>query len=537
MENNALKLLRQRYFVTESDTWEKLVNRLVDRVLPGNTLTIPIKDDLYNRVWLPNSPALANCGKKRFGAFACFVVGPTLDTLEAHLEALSDIAIVCRAGGGCGFTGSYIRPAGSPVAGSTHGYAYGPNKYARAVSDWAHMMTQSGFRRMALMYTLASEHPDVEAFIDLKKSGNEADLYNFNQSVFASDLFMARATQDSDSNEHRLLRKIARNAWLDGEPGLLFADTINRLTPYTQYISATNPCGEQPLPPYGSCNLASINLNHAIFWKDNVFDFHALENIVRRMVCFMDALGTVNHFPHGKFATWYVANRPIGIGVMGFADALLRQEVLYGSPQSIQFLENVMRKIQETSYDVSAHLGKRAVDGIPIACQSVRRRNITTTTIAPTGSIAIIAGCSHGIEPIFSPSYTRTDERGESYLVEHPLAHEHFFSATIGSANTPTWKQHIDIQLAAQRYADSGISKTINFEETATEQDIFDAFCYAWKGGAKGLTVYRNNSRQKQVLSDNGHAKKILCSTCNVEMEKKEGCLTCPSCGAGACTI
>jgi ribonucleoside-diphosphate reductase alpha chain len=545
MNQNALKLLEQRYFDGPTDSWQNLVNRLVNRVFVNDEFPITkqnVIDEIVDLVWLPNSPALANCGKKRFGAFACFVVGPSQDSLEAHLEALTDIAVICRAGGGAGFTGSHIRPAGSPVAGSTHGYAYGPNKFARAVSDWADMMTQSGFRKMALMYTLNSEHPDIETFIDIKKI-KEGDLYNFNQSIFASDLFMNRATNGT-GHEHQLLKKIAYNAWFDGEPGLLFGDTINRLTPYrysNQLISATNPCGEQPLPPYGSCNLASINLNHEIFWSGGRFNFNRLEQVVENMVVFMDNLGSVNHFPNSKFQNWYEQNRPIGIGVMGFADALLRLKVLYGSQFSLTFLEEVMQTIQTASYKKSEALA--ILKGTPKACEDLKRRNVTTVSIAPTGSIAFIAGCSHGIEPIFSPIYTRTDERGEVYNVEHELAHEPYFSATIDSINVPTWKQHIDVQLAAQKYVDSGISKTINFEENATPNDIFEAFVYAWKNGAKGLTVYRNNSRQKQVLNSQPKTveqkvdEDVLCDNCKTVMVPGEGCYNCPSCGSSFCSV
>lgn len=479
----------------------------------------------------------------------CFVAGPTEDTLENHLDTLSDIAHVAKAGGGAGFTGTHIRAANSPVAGSAHGYSYGPNNWARAVSQYMHMLTQSGFRRMALMYTLSSDHPDLESFIHLKQSGDETDLYNFNQSVFASDAWMDKAINDAESQEAKLLWELAKNAWQNGEPGLLFADTINNNTPYkysAQTIYASNPCGEQPLPAHGACNLASINLSHENLFNENTnqFDFTSLQDIVRRMVIFMDTLGDVNHFPNKKFANWYADNRPIGIGVMGFADLLLKLKIRYGSQESIDLLRNIMKIIQETSYNESEKLGK--LRGVPKACRKLpkRRRNITTVSIAPTGSIAFIAGCSHGIEPIFSPNFTRTDERGETYIEVHPLANESFFVSAVDSQNVPTWKEHVDIQIAAQQFCDSGISKTINMEESVTVEDVWKAFVYAWKHGCKGLTIYRNNSRQIQVLKTNTvetvekNNLEIACDGCgNVNLQFIEGCATCEVCGVSMCSV
>jgi ribonucleoside-diphosphate reductase alpha chain len=548
LTQNAQRLLSQRYFVDQNDSWDKLCERLVERVCIGETTEFKhnIYSDINNLVWLPNSPALANCGKPKFGAFACFVAGPGEDTLEDHLETLSDIASVAKMGGGCGFTGSYIRPENSPVAGSSHGYAYGPNKWAKSVSGYMDMMTQSGFRKMALMYTLDGYHPDAEKFLQLKQSGNERDMYNFNQSLFVSDKWMNQAINNKFSSEYNILVRLAYNAWNNGEPGLLFSDIINNNSPYQfseQHIVCTNPCGEQPLPRYGACNLASINLNHEKFIWNGQFNHVALVEVVTNMTRFMDDIGSVNVFPNHKFENWYKENRPIGIGIMGFADLLLRLGVKYGEEKSLTLLSDIMSTIQSISYEESENLGKER--GISSSNKTLQRRNATTVSIAPTGSIAFIAGCSHGIEPIFSPTYTRTDERGEKYIVEHEKAHEPYFVATIDSDNIPTWKQHIDIQAAAQSYCDSGISKTINFPENATVEDVYHAFAYAWENNCKGLTVYRNNSRQTQVLNSNGHHdltkatlshKKILCENCLTEMVTIEGCSSCLSCGSSLCS-
>ena len=549
LTQNAQRLLAQRYFINENDSWDKLCSRLIEKVCIDEELDFKRKvySDINNCVWLPNSPALANCGKSKFGAFACFVAGPNEDTLENHLEALSDIASVAKMGGGCGFTGTYIRAENSPVAGSAHGYAYGPNKWARSVSAYMDMMTQSGFRKMALMYTLDGYHPDAEKFLQLKQSGNERDLYNFNQSLFVTDEWMRKATEDKFSKEYNMLVRLAYNAWNNGEPGLLFSDTINNNSPYrfsNQHIVCTNPCGEQPLPQYGACNLASINLNSDRFMWNGEFNYLSLIEVVYNMTRFMDNIGSVNVFPNHKFEKWYNENRPIGIGVMGFVDLLLKLGIKYGETESLILLSKIMSCIREASYEESENLGKER--GIPDKNKSFHRRNATTVSIAPTGSIAFITGCSHGIEPIFSPTYTRIDERGEKYIVEHEKAHEPYFVATVDADNIPSWKEHVDIQAAAQRYVDSGVSKTINFHEDATVENVFHAFVYAWQSGCKGLTIYRNNSRQTQVLNSNGHNdltkvkvshNQIMCDNCLIPMVTIEGCSTCLDCGASICSI
>lgn len=245
---NVERILSQRYYKPGED-WVRLVERVVANVCSDETKEY--QDQMYfyikNRIFLPNSPCLVNAGTKSNGLFACFVMGPTEDTLESGFNTLKDIASIAKAGGGCGFTGSVMRPKNSPVAGSAHGYSYGPNRYAELVSYAMDMMTQSGFRKMALMYTLDINHPDIEEFISIKQTANESALYNFNQSAFVDDAFIRRAINSPQSKEYKLLEKIALHAWSNGEPGILFADTINTNTPYKytgQKILATNPCGQ-----------------------------------------------------------------------------------------------------------------------------------------------------------------------------------------------------------------------------------------------------------------------------------------------------
>jgi ribonucleoside-diphosphate reductase alpha chain len=249
LSENAEKLLKQRYYMP-GENWEGLVSRVHNDNILGDEPEYysEVYNDMLTLKFLPNSPCLVNSGKPNAGKQACFVVGPTEDTLEDHFETLKDIAEVAKRGGGCGFTGSFIRYEGAKVNGSSHGYAYGPLKYAELVSKGMHMMTQSGFRGMALMVTLDCEHPNIEDFINLKKNRQEGDLYNFNQSMMTTDEFMQKAVSNDTSKEAALLYKLALNAWSNGEPGLLFSDTINNNTPYKEAgekIYATNPCGHR----------------------------------------------------------------------------------------------------------------------------------------------------------------------------------------------------------------------------------------------------------------------------------------------------
>lgn len=241
LSQNAEKLLQQRYYLN-GENWEGLVKRNVDYITDQHHLKY--YQLIGDRVFLPNSPSLVNAGKRSGGLFACFTVGPNEDTLESGFEALKDIAMVAKKGGGCGFTGSFMRAKNSPVAGSTHGYAYGPNRFAKMVSYAMDAITQSGFRNMALMYTLSAEHPDIEDFIHLKQTESESECYNFNQSIFVRDDWMNRALVHPGSKEDHLLNLIAKHAHNNGEPGLLFEDRINN-SPYSetgQYIYTTNPC-------------------------------------------------------------------------------------------------------------------------------------------------------------------------------------------------------------------------------------------------------------------------------------------------------
>lgn len=513
ISNNAQKLLSQRY-LGQNETFGDMVNRVIENTVQSESKEFKnsLWESLSDRVFLPNSPCLFNAGTKTGGLFACFVVGPTQDNVENHVETLGDIAMVAKKGGGCGYTGTFIRPKGYPVAGSTHGYAYGPNAWSEKVSTYMDMMTQTGKRGMALMYTLSADHDDLEDFIDLKQTGNESHCHNFNQSIMASDSWVDAALTRPASQEGRLFTKIIENMWNNGEPGFLFSDRMNS-SPYAetgQTIYATNPCGEQPLPPYGSCNLGSINVSHEKFVKLGEFNFDELEKQVRILTRFLDSVGSANKFPNYKFEKWYSENRPIGIGVMGFADLLLKLSLAYGESESLNLLSDIMRLIQETSYNESEKLGKEK--GIPEKCKPFGRRNITTVSIAPTGSIAILADCSHSLEPVFSPEFVRTDFKGETYLFPHPYAKNQYFRSAVNNEEPEkivTWKQHIDVQSAAQKYCDSGVSKTINFPRLTTVETMYNAAVYASRCNIKGITFYRDGSRNFQPVSEKSEPKKI----------------------------
>jgi ribonucleoside-diphosphate reductase alpha chain len=516
VNKDVYRLLGQRY-LQPGEGWGDLVSRVVNHVCHGESekYKAQVYTDIHNRTWLPNSPCLVSSGRKNGGLMACFVVGPTEDTLEDHGHNLVDIATVGKRGGGCGFTGTHIRPKGSLVAGSAHdsgtGIAYGPNAWALRVSDYLDMITQGGFRKMALMYTLSSDHEDLDDFIELKQNKDERFCYNFNQSIFATDDWMLSANGQFD--------KLVANAWNNGEPGLLFADTINANTPYNTCgckIYTTNPCGEQPLPPYGSCNLGSINLAHDTFFANgDPYDYLALARVVETMTRFLDNVGLINIFPNIKFEHWYEQHRPIGIGIMGYADALLNMGIAYGSEKALNFLGTVMEIIKEISYMASGELAEER--GTPEHCKDVRRRNITTTSIAPTGSIAFISECSHGIEPIFSPVYQRTDERGEKYIFRHTMKDEPFFRSSLNDNKklVPSWQEHIYTQAAAQEHCDSAISKTINMFNGVKPSDVASAMQMAWTMKCKGITIYRNGSRDIQVLEEvtEKDANKIDCPT------------------------
>lgn len=547
----AQNILKKRYYHTGENSWEDIANRVVEWVIPDapqdrKEIT---RQMIINTYFIPNSPCLVNSGKPDGGLSACFVVDFP-DTIEGIYKTKLDIALIARKGGGCGFSLSKIRPEGSFVHGSSHGYAGGGIKFADTISHDMEAMTQSGFRSMALMMTESVYHPDIIKFINAKTE--EGRIENANISVTVDDAFMRAVIADEKYwtrfkftnpdgsttvkkyDEYRardIFEMIVEGMWKNGEPGILFYDRIND-SPYKyagEELIATNPCSEQPLSENGSCNLGSIDLSKFLD-KNNDFDWGMFEIAIRNSMRFLDAVVDKGQFPTPDIAKWAQEHRAVGIGAMGYADLLLMKEIPYGSPDAIKILEDILSFMDAVSIDESEEMGREL--GVPEKCKLLPspRRNITTNTIAPTGTISLIAGCSSGIEPIFSEITVRNDKTG-TYTFENDLAEKPYFRCAVSSngAQEVTWEEHIETLAATQRHIQSGVSKTINFPNNAKRESIANAVMLAWQKGCKGLAVYRNGSRKIEVLSPR-NIKKDLCPMCGKDMVEINGSKRCIFC-------
>lgn len=560
--DNALRILQKRYLKKDKEgriveTPEEMFRRVAHNIASADGLygasPLEVKkteDDFYqlmaNLEFLPNSPTLMNAGTELGQLAACFVI-PVDDSIESIYEAIKHTAIIHKSGGGTGFSFSRIRPKGSPV-GTTSGVASGPVSFMGVFDASTEAIKQGGRRRGANMGILNVDHPDILEFINAKKK--EGALRNFNISVAADDSFMKAAQKGEDYdlidphtkkvvgrlNAREVLDKIVEMAWRNGEPGLIFLDRINQNNPVPHLgkIESTNPCGEQPLLPYESCVLASINLSRMV--EDAQINWDKLKKTVHTTVHFLDNVIDVNKYPLPEIEKNTKANRKIGLGVMGFADMLIKLGIPYNSQKALDIAENVMRFIQEESKKASGELAKtRGV--FPNYKESVydkkgvKLRNATTTTIAPTGSISMIANCSSGIEPLFSLVYYKEVLGGEKLYYTNEefkrIAKDaKFYSDELvkkiagnrgscqGISEVPKEIQkifvtsfdikaedHIRMQAIFQKYTDNAVSKTINFPEEATREDIKKAYMLAYKSGCKGITVYRDRSREKQVVN------------------------------------
>ena len=496
--------------------------------------------------FLPNSPTLMNAGTELGQLAACFVL-PVGDSLPEIFDTVRDMALIHQSGGGTGFSFSRLRPKGDIVR-STGGVASGPVSFMQVYDATTNTIKQGGRRRGANMGILRVDHPDVVEFITAKLDGTT--LRNFNLSVAVTDAFMDAAARNGDyelrnprsgeavgrRNAAELLDLIATSAWRSGDPGLLFIDEINRHnpTPNLGPIEATNPCGEQPLHPYEACNLGSIDLSK--FVRDGDFDWERLAATIPKCIRFLDNVIDASRYPLDAITAITRANRRIGLGVMGFADALILLGVPYDSEEAIAVAERLMAFVTAEARKASVALAEQR-GSFPNFERSTWRkqgfkalRNVTCTTVAPTGTISIIAGCSSGIEPLFALSYLRDALEGTRMIERNALFHQAaarrgFYSDRLfaeiarrgscrGLEAVPEDVQrlfptafdiapdvHVKIQAAFQRHTDSAVSKTCNLPETASPADVRHIYELAWKLRCKGITVYRYGSIAGQVLS------------------------------------
>lgn len=592
LSENARVVLEKRYLLRDSEgrlaeTPERMLARVALAVAAAEPETERgvwaqrYYDAMAARRFLPNSPTLMNAGTGRGTLAACFVL-PVDDTLESIMATATAAALVQKYGGGTGFSFSRLRGVGEPIA-TTHGAACGPVSVLVHYDDVSRLVTQGGKRDGANMGVLRVDHPDIREFIHAKDDGVTATRFNI--SVAVTDEFMAAATSKGadgrrftlrdprdgaprgEIDARALLDEIAESAWRTGDPGLIFLDTINRTnpTPALGAIEATNPCGEVPLLPWEACTLGSLNL--AAFWDGarGDLDWDALAETVRLAVRFLDGVVEVNEFPVPEITAAVRGNRKIGLGVMGFADLLIAARLPYASVAALDLARRVSQFISREADKASAALGEER-GSFPNWAGSIyaggpRYRNATRTCIAPTGTIAIIAGASSGIEPLFSLAHVRRmgdgtllPEVSEAFRAEaeaggyasvellEDLAHGVLLSdcdevpeevrARFATAHEIEAEWHVRMQAAFQEHTDLAVSKTVNLPNEATPAEILAAYTLAHRLGCKGVTVYRDGSRAFQVLA---HAASEACPDCAQPLETLEGCATCPACGYAKC--
>jgi ribonucleoside-diphosphate reductase alpha chain len=562
---NALKVLQKRY-LSKDDTGAPVENpsdmflRVAENIAAAeltwgadDARVDEIAQDFYDLMtsleFLPNSPTLMNAGRELQQLSACFVL-PVEDSMESIFGAVRDTALIHKSGGGTGFSFSRLRPGGDQVK-STQGVSSGPVSFMRVFNQATEAVKQGGTRRGANMGVLRIDHPDILHFIKCKADG---DFSNFNISVALSEEFMQsvqagtsyalinprskEAVGELDARE--VYDLIIEMAWATGDPGIIFIDRINRDNPTPQLgeIESTNPCGEQPLLPYEACNLGSVNLSRFVRPTENGpdVDWDRLADVVHRGVRFLDDVIEVNNYPLPQIGELARGNRKIGLGVMGWADMLIKMDVPYDSEEAVALGEKVMGFIDAEAKSASRRLAVErgafpnfsgsvydTPEGGPI-------RNATVTTIAPTGTLSIIANSSSGVEPLFAVSYVRTVMDNDRLIEVNPLFEEiavkrGFYSRELmqliadrGSVEgidevpedvqrvfvtahdiAPNW--HVRMQAAFQKHTDNAVSKTVNFSNEASADDVRYVYDLAYELGVKGVTIYRDGSKQGQVLT------------------------------------
>lgn len=647
LTRNALKVLEKRYLKRDKngnciETPQDMFRRVADTIASGDLEfgktsknVQNLSDRFYNaithRYFMPNSPTLMNAGRDLGQLAACFVL-PIDDSLESIFETIKNTALIHQSGGGTGFSFSRLRPKNSVVR-STMGVSSGPVSFMEVFNAATEAVKQGGTRRGANMGILRVDHPDIIEFINCKSDNNK--LNNFNISVAITDKFMEAYLNGKDydlinpQNNEAVGRMdagavfdlIIDSAWKNGEPGIVFIDKMNKDNPTPQIgkIESTNPCGEVPLLPYEACNLGSINLGLMVKEQDGEFvvDWDLLENTVRTAMRFLDNVIVVNNYPLPQISEMVQNNRKIGLGVMGWADMLMQMGIAYNSEEGTSLATDVMSFIDYVSKTESVELAKergcfnnfkgsvyedsnyfskkfagktsqkvndKMWAQLDKDVQKYGLRNATTTCIAPTGTISMIAGASGGIEPLFGLVFSRLIMDGtellevnpvfEKYMKTHGLYTENLMNkiAKCGSVAhieelpdevkrifvtahdiSPYW--HVKMQAAFQQFTDNAVSKTVNFIESATREDIKKTYILAYKNNLKGITVYRNNSRQFQPMNlekakktieikpieppedynPTGEIKTVKCPECGAEIKMAEGCFICLNCGYSGC--
>ena len=647
LTRNALKVLEKRYLKRDKngnciETPQDMFRRVADTIASGDLEfgktskdVQNLSDRFYNaithRYFMPNSPTLMNAGRDLGQLAACFVL-PIDDSLESIFETIKNTALIHQSGGGTGFSFSRLRPKNSVVR-STMGVSSGPVSFMEVFNAATEAVKQGGTRRGANMGILRVDHPDIIEFINCKSDNNK--LNNFNISVAITDKFMEAYLNGKDydlinpQNNEAVGRMdagavfdlIIDSAWKNGEPGIVFIDKMNKDNPTPQIgkIESTNPCGEVPLLPYEACNLGSINLGLMVKEQDGEFvvDWDLLENTVRTAMRFLDNVIVVNNYPLPQISEMVQNNRKIGLGVMGWADMLMQMGMAYNSEEGTSLATDVMSFIDYVSKTESVELAKergcfnnfkgsvyedsnyfskkfagktshkvndKMWAQLDKDVQKYGLRNATTTCIAPTGTISMIAGASGGLEPLFGLVFSRLIMDGtellevnpvfEKYMKTHGLYTEDLMNkiAKCGSVAhieelpdevkrifvtahdiSPYW--HVKMQAAFQQFTDNAVSKTVNFIESATREDIKKTYILAYKNNLKGITVYRNNSRQFQPMNlekakktiemkpieppedynPTGEIKTVKCPECGAEIKMAEGCFICLNCGYSGC--
>ena len=517
---SAKDILRDRYLWRDEnrnpiEKPEQMLERVAKHVAGAeSSLAMQYKwaDEFYDvmakLLFLPNSPTLMNSGRPApHGQLAaCFVIGVE-DSMEGICEALRKQMLIHKSGGGTGFNFSKLRSEGAKVN-STNGRASGPVSFMGLFDKATETVQQGGMRRGANMGILNIDHPDIRKFIHCKDK--DGTITNFNISVGVFDDFMEKVNSDPRGEEAALLAEIANSAWRTGDPGIIFLDAINRgnTTPNLGELTSTNPCGESPLYPNEACNLGSINIAKMV--KEGAFDYELLGEVSAVATRFLDDVIDVNHYPLPEIAEAVKLTRKIGLGVMGWADLLFQLRIPYDSKEAYELAENIMRTIQQRAHETSVALGKEK--GIPETLAHLGRRNATLTCIAPTGTIALLANCSSGIEPLFALEHTRvrTQTDGTKVIMKQVNRYyeqaqkeglpEEVMKRVFVTSHDVSLSAHVRMQGVFQRYTDLAVSKTVNLCHECSVQDVLDAYTLAWREGCKGITVYRDGSKSSQVL-------------------------------------